>query len=65
MKLILGGGEPSWVCVPTVPFKNQVFLISTRDGDGIEAFVNILEEDAPVFDGDLQLLPFLSCTIGH
>jgi shikimate O-hydroxycinnamoyltransferase len=59
-----GWGEPTWVCVPTVPVKNQVFLLSTRDGHGFEAFVNILEEEAPVFDGDLELLPFISCTIG-
>jgi len=60
-----GWGEPtSWVCLPAVPIKNQVYLLSTRDGHGIEAFVNILEEDAPVFDGDPELLPFMSCKIG-
>jgi len=38
-------------------------LTSTRDGDGMEAFVNILAEDAVVFDSDKELLPFVSWTI--
>jgi shikimate O-hydroxycinnamoyltransferase len=58
-----GWGEPTWVCCPTMPFKNLVVLTSTRDGDGMEAFVNILEEDAVVFDSDKELLPFVSWTI--
>jgi hypothetical protein len=37
--------------------------MSTRDGHGIEAIVNILEEDAVVFDSNEELLPFVSWTI--
>ncbi|KAE8123966.1 hypothetical protein FH972_018879 [Carpinus fangiana] len=55
-----GWGEPTWVCCPSMPFKNLVVLTSTRDGNGIEAFVNILEKDAVVFDSDEELLPFVS-----
>ncbi|XP_062169616.1 stemmadenine O-acetyltransferase-like isoform X2 [Alnus glutinosa] len=58
-----GSGEPTWVCRPSMPFKNLVVLMSTKDGHGIEAFVNILEEDAVVFDSDEELLPFVSWTI--
>jgi shikimate O-hydroxycinnamoyltransferase len=55
-----GSGKPTWVCSPSMPFKNLVVFISTRDGHGIEAFVNILEEDAVVFDSNEELLPFVS-----
>jgi shikimate O-hydroxycinnamoyltransferase len=55
-----GSGKPTWVCSPSMPFKNLVVLMSTRDGHGIEAFVNILEEDAVVFDSNEELLPFVS-----
>ncbi|XP_059445003.1 stemmadenine O-acetyltransferase-like [Corylus avellana] len=58
-----GWGEPTWVGCPSMPFKNLVVLTSTRDGHGIEAFVNILEEDAVVFDSDEELLPFVSWEI--
>jgi hypothetical protein len=58
-----GFGEPTWVCSPSMPFKNLVVLMSTRDGHGIEAIVNILEEDAVVFDSNEELLPFVSWTI--
>ncbi|XP_022887185.1 vinorine synthase-like [Olea europaea var. sylvestris] len=40
-----GWGEPLWVCTTTMPFKNVVLLMSTKTGDGIEAWVNMLEDD--------------------
>jgi shikimate O-hydroxycinnamoyltransferase len=60
-----GWGEPTWVCCPSMPFNNLAVLTSTRDGHGIEAFVNILEEDAVVFDSDEELLPFVSWKIAE
>ncbi|XP_057767474.1 stemmadenine O-acetyltransferase-like [Salvia miltiorrhiza] len=39
-----GWGEPVWAC-PTLPFKNSVILMSTPCGEGIEAWVNVGEED--------------------
>ena len=60
-----GWGKPTWVCCPSMPFKNLVVLTSTRDGHGIEAFVNIVEEDAVVFDRDEELLPFVSWKIAE
>jgi shikimate O-hydroxycinnamoyltransferase len=62
-KADFGWGQPTWVCCPNMPFKNFVVLMSSRDEDGIEAFVNILEEDAVVFDSDKELLSFVSGTI--
>ncbi|KAL3537885.1 hypothetical protein ACH5RR_001251 [Cinchona calisaya] len=45
-------GKPTWVCTTTLPFKNLVILMSTSCGEGIEAWVNILEEAVPSFQGD-------------
>lgn len=44
-----GWGRPCWVCTTTLPFKNVVILMSTPCGNGIEAWVNMLEEDACTF----------------
>ncbi|KAL2515092.1 HXXXD-type acyl-transferase family protein [Forsythia ovata] len=44
-----GWGRPCWVCTTTLPFKNVVILMSTPCGDGIEAWVNMLEEDISAF----------------
>ncbi|XP_040996260.1 stemmadenine O-acetyltransferase-like [Juglans microcarpa x Juglans regia] len=59
-----GWGKPTWVCCPSMPFKNLIVMMSTKDEQGIEAYVNISEEDSIIFDGDLELLPFVSRTIG-
>ncbi|KAF5469296.1 hypothetical protein F2P56_013380 [Juglans regia] len=55
-----GWGKPTWVCCPSVPFKNAIVMMSTKDGQGIEAYVNISEEDSIIFDSDQKLLPFVS-----
>ncbi|KAL8474625.1 hypothetical protein ACS0TY_031178 [Phlomoides rotata] len=45
-----GWGKPVWVCTTTLPFKNVVVLMSTPCGDGIEAWVNMLEDDMKLFE---------------
>ncbi|KAL3537881.1 hypothetical protein ACH5RR_001247 [Cinchona calisaya] len=47
-----GWGKPTWVCTTTLPFKNVVILMSTSCGEGLEAWVNMLEEDVPSFQSD-------------
>ncbi|CAN4099242.1 unnamed protein product [Withania somnifera] len=53
-----GWGTPEWVCSPIRSFKNLVILMGTKDGDGIEASVNLLEEDMPLFENDPEILSF-------
>ncbi|XP_031091468.1 stemmadenine O-acetyltransferase-like [Ipomoea triloba] len=36
-----GWGRPVWACTTTFPYKNVIILMSTKSGDGIEAWVNI------------------------
>ncbi|XP_047940528.1 stemmadenine O-acetyltransferase-like [Salvia hispanica] len=50
-----GWGKPVWVCTTTLPFKNLVILMSTPCGEGIEAWVNILEEDMKMFEQGQEL----------
>ncbi|XP_009773462.2 stemmadenine O-acetyltransferase-like [Nicotiana sylvestris] len=40
-----GWGKPVWVCTTTFPFKNVVIFMGTKCGEGIEAWVNMLEDD--------------------
>ncbi|CAK9172568.1 unnamed protein product [Ilex paraguariensis] len=51
-----GWGKPVWVCTTTMPFKNVVILMSTRSGDGIEAWVNMVEDDMVMLEQDHKLL---------
>ncbi|KAF8399851.1 hypothetical protein HHK36_015722 [Tetracentron sinense] len=55
-----GWGKPTWVCTTTLPFKNVVIFMDTKSGDGIEAWVNMLEEDMAEFERDQELLEFTS-----
>ncbi|XP_059638879.1 stemmadenine O-acetyltransferase-like [Cornus florida] len=51
-----GWGKPVWVCPTTLPFKNVIILMSTSCGEGIEAWVNMLEDDITRLEFDHKLL---------
>ncbi|CAK9143470.1 unnamed protein product [Ilex paraguariensis] len=51
-----GWGKPVWVCTTAMPFKNVVILMSTRDGDGIDAWVNMVEDNMAMLEHDHKLL---------
>ncbi|KAL0011738.1 hypothetical protein SO802_006846 [Lithocarpus litseifolius] len=55
-----GMGKPTWVCCPNICCKNTVIMMSTKDGDGIETWVNIKEEDMAMFINDQELLSYAS-----
>ncbi|XAR50299.1 Vinorine synthase [Bertholletia excelsa] len=59
-KADFGWGTPVWVSTTTMPFKNVVILMATRCGEGIEAWVSLLEEDMAVFERDSELLSLLN-----
>ncbi|XP_031092491.1 stemmadenine O-acetyltransferase-like isoform X2 [Ipomoea triloba] len=40
-----GWGKPVLACTATVPYKNVVRMMSTKCGDGIEAWINMGEDD--------------------
>nr|GMD31994.1 vinorine synthase-like [Ipomoea batatas] len=51
-----GWGKPVWACITTFPYKNLVILMSTKCGDGIEAWINTGEED-DIYMGARSLTP--------
>ncbi|XP_060177804.1 stemmadenine O-acetyltransferase-like [Lycium barbarum] len=40
-----GWGKPIWVCTTTFPYENMFIFVNTKCGEGIEAWVNMLEDD--------------------
>ena len=59
----LGWGKPLWVGRVSLPFKNLVTFIDTKFGDGIEAWINLKEEDMAKFERDKELLSCVSTTL--
>ncbi|OMO87224.1 Transferase [Corchorus capsularis] len=55
-----GWGKPSWACSHSRPFKNLVILMRNKTGDGIEAWMNMLEQDMAIFERDEELLSYVS-----
>jgi shikimate O-hydroxycinnamoyltransferase len=60
-----GMGKPTWVCSPNRPCKNVVVMMSTKDGDGIETWVNMKKEDMDMFEHDQELLSYASSADGE
>ncbi|XP_015894440.3 stemmadenine O-acetyltransferase [Ziziphus jujuba] len=49
-----GFGKPVWVSSTSVAFKNTIVLVDTKQGDGIEAWVTLEEENMLIFEGNYQ-----------
>ncbi|KAK1577875.1 hypothetical protein Q3G72_025573 [Acer saccharum] len=57
-----GWGKPVWVAFGGVPKRNLFVFLDTKNGDGIEAWVNLTEEDMAKFETDKELLTYASST---
>lgn len=55
-----GWGKPVWVSIIGVPAKNLIFFLGTKSGDGIEAWVSMVEEDIGVIESNFDLLDQLT-----
>ena len=55
-----GWGRPVWVGSASFNFKILVVFLDTQSGDGIEAWVNLTEEDMAKFEVDKEFLSFVS-----
>ncbi|RZC91680.1 hypothetical protein C5167_027743 [Papaver somniferum] len=54
-----GWGKPSWVALNSFSeYKNSLFLMDTKCGTGIEAWVSLEEEDMAIFEEDQDLLHY-------
>ncbi|KAG2701847.1 hypothetical protein I3843_06G058900 [Carya illinoinensis] len=56
-----GWGKPTWVTIGNnLMIKNFAFLMDTRDGSGIEAWITLSEEDMALFEQEKDLLEYAS-----
>ncbi|KAK7246931.1 hypothetical protein RIF29_41802 [Crotalaria pallida] len=55
-----GWGKPIWVTTSDCPMKNTIVFMDTRDGNGIEALVNLEEKDMALLERDVELLQYAS-----
>ncbi|KAM5569453.1 BAHD acyltransferase [Rosa sericea] len=55
-----GWGKPLWVTIPSIPMKNLILLIDTKDGEGIEVFLSLKEDDMAVIETNKELLAYAS-----
>ncbi|PNY09304.1 vinorine synthase-like protein [Trifolium pratense] len=63
-----GWGKPTWVTTCGSSLRNLIFMMYTRDGFEIEAYVNMEESDMARFENDAELLKYASLnpsTVGH
>ncbi|PIN15882.1 Vinorine synthase [Handroanthus impetiginosus] len=51
-----GWGRPLWVSIIDVPQKNLISFLGTKSGDGIEVWVNMVEEDMAMIETYYNLL---------
>ena len=60
-KACFGWGTPVWVAGNVVPvFDNVTVLIDSNDGEGIEAWVTLHQDNMPIFEQSTELLAFAS-----
>ncbi|KAK1384735.1 hypothetical protein POM88_022470 [Heracleum sosnowskyi] len=55
-----GWGKPDWVSSVSVPMRNNVYLLSDKSGEGIEAWVNLNIDDMPKFEQDSNIMELTS-----
>ncbi|BFG28783.1 hypothetical protein CerSpe_150570 [Prunus speciosa] len=55
-----GWGKPSWVSYIPVEANNLTVLMDKRDGNGIEAWVNLSQENMALFESNEELLAYAS-----
>ncbi|KAK4414287.1 Stemmadenine O-acetyltransferase [Sesamum alatum] len=51
-----GWGRPVWVCTTPLLMKHLVILMSTRDGNGIEALINLLPNQLQSLENQFKLI---------
>ncbi|KAI3449126.1 hypothetical protein Pfo_005791 [Paulownia fortunei] len=51
-----GWGNPIWLSTTALPLKNLIILVSSRCGEGIEAWVNMNQDSLEMLETQIQLL---------
>ena len=55
-----GWGEPIWVGLAKLLYRNVVTFLDTKSRNGIEVWINLEEEDMAKFEVDKELLAYVS-----
>ncbi|CAA7023606.1 unnamed protein product [Microthlaspi erraticum] len=55
-----GWGKPLWVPYAKISYKNLVAFTYTKEGDGIEAWINLDQNDMSKSETDEELLRYVS-----
>ncbi|XP_038686644.1 BAHD acyltransferase BIA1-like [Tripterygium wilfordii] len=55
-----GWGKPTWIAFINFNVPNVAGFLDTREGDGIEAWVSLREDEMTIFEHDEELLSFAS-----
>ncbi|KAI8017582.1 Stemmadenine O-acetyltransferase [Camellia lanceoleosa] len=56
-------GKPLWVSIANMPCKNVVILMSTKRGDGIEAWLNLLGEDMAALEHGCEFASLVATSV--
>ncbi|KAL2230536.1 vinorine synthase-like [Sesamum indicum] len=52
-----GWGNPIWLCTTALPLKNLTVLVNSRCGEGIEAWVNMQQDNLEMLETQIKLIP--------
>ncbi|KAL5552685.1 hypothetical protein UlMin_040086 [Ulmus minor] len=55
-----GFGKPIWVSSAARPLKNTAGFMDTKEGDGIEAYISLKDEEMALFEVDEEFLAYVS-----
>lgn len=55
-----GWGTPIWASATSLPLKNVCILLDTKDGEGIEAWIYLEENDMPLFEQHPDILALIT-----
>ncbi|KAJ8758868.1 hypothetical protein K2173_002647 [Erythroxylum novogranatense] len=55
-----GWGKPVWVGSARLTFRNYITFLDTKEGDGIEAWINFGKEDMELFEKDSEFIAHTS-----
>ncbi|KAK1371835.1 Vinorine synthase [Heracleum sosnowskyi] len=58
-----GWGNPVWIGSARLTFSNVITFFDNKEGDGIEAWINLKEDEMAQFEADQELLSFVSSPV--
>ena len=59
-----GWGKPAWVSMAAMGITNQIVFMDTKNGDGIESYFSLTEEDMAKFELHSEFISLLKSPIG-